>query len=217
MDENQDQSQVALKIVFILSLLLVSMDIFEIYLAYNHLKYTSQTIDVDVFETCIKYHIIAKMFFILFAAFAGLSACIMSLGLLINYSFFAVKFIDTFLYWNYLFFGPYLLAVCSLGYLNFDNIAFNCDPKDITKRYFNFSIILALIICFMMSVIITFGYSLVHTIYILNQSVRFTPDGNRLLGRFFWNYVLYRSDRMPDSEQNDLAIPLNDINNPQIG
>jgi hypothetical protein len=154
-DPNFDTSRVALKIVFILSLLLVTMDIFELYFAYLHLRKQAFNVDLETFENCIKYHVISQMFFTMFATFAGISACIMSLGLLINYEFFAVKVSDSFLNFNYLTFGPYLFACSLLGFYYFNDVSFNCDPKDVSKKYLNFSTLIALIVCFLLSFIIT--------------------------------------------------------------
>lgn len=191
MDEN-GESRVALKIVFVLSLLLVTMDIMEIYFAYSHLISISQTTSPVIFENCVKYHLLAQIFFTLFATLAGTSACFLSLGLLIDYEIFTMKFIDTFLYFNYLIFGPYLLAACCLGYYNFNLIAFTCDPNDLSKRHVNFSTVIALIICLLLSFLLTFSYSVFYSIKKLINSVRFTTNGNYYLGRVFWRYVLDR-------------------------
>jgi hypothetical protein len=192
MMEPRDTSRMALKIVFSLSLLLVAMDSFEVYYSFKHLHQSSQQLSPDFFESCIKYHVLGQIFFTLFATFAGLSACVMALGLLINYEFFSFKAIDTFLYWNYLIFGPYLLSSCILAYVYWGEIVYNCDPKDINNKYINFSTLMALLICFILSIIITFGYSILNTFQTLIQSIRFRPDGNRVIGRLFWDYVIHR-------------------------
>lgn len=193
MEDGQDESRIALKIVFILSLILVSMDVMEIYFAYSQLIETSTTIDAIVFESCVKYHILSQMFFTAFATFAGISACIMSIGLVINFEFFAVKVMDTFLHFNYLIFGPYLFGSCLLGYYNFSKIAFNCDSKNINKTYLNFSTVLALFICILFSFIVTLGYSIFWSLRKFMYSIRFRPEGNYVLGRIFWRYVFNRS------------------------
>lgn len=202
--EPRDTSRMALKIVFSLSLLLVAMDSFEVYYSFKHLHQSSQQLSPDFFESCIKYHVLGQIFFTLFATFAGLSACIMALGLLINYEFFSFKAIDTFLYWNYLIFGPYLLSSCVLAYIYWGEIIYNCDPKDINNKYINFSTLMALLICFILSTIITFGYSILNTFQTLIQSIRFRPDGNRVIGRLFWDYVIHRET---STEENN--VPAN--------
>jgi hypothetical protein len=194
MEDNPDTSRVALKIVFILSLLLVSMDIFEFYFEYMRLKEMSVKFDAWLFEECIKYHALSQMFFTFFATFAGISATFMSMGLLINYEFFSYKVIDTFLYYNYLIFGPYLLAACTLGFMNYEEVLYNCDSRQLTgKKVLNFSTLLALVVCTGMSMVLTFGYSIFYGCRKMINSIRFLPDGNYYLGRVFWKYVLSRN------------------------
>jgi len=194
MDDNQEESRIALKIVFILSLLLVSMDILEIYFAYGQLKQTSTSIDQIVFESCVKYHILSQIFFTFFATLAGISACIMSLGLLINFEFFAVKVMDSFLHFNYLIFGPYLFGSCVLGYYYFNQVAFTCVNTNINKKYLNFSTVLALFICVLFSFVVTLGYSIFWSVRKFIYSIRFRAEGNYVLGRIFWRYVFNRSN-----------------------
>lgn len=212
-NEQRNSTGVALKVVFFLSLLLVSMDTFEVIYSYNHLNQNGKSLDRNFFEDCIKYHVIGQIFFTLFATFAGMSACFMSAGLLINYEFFATKALDTFLYWNYLIFGPYLLSSCVLAYFYLNEVIYNCDPKDVTRKYLNFSTLMALIICFVISTLITFTYSFLNTIQHLISSVRFNSEGNRVIGRLFWDYVIHRESEVAPNQSN---MNLNNIIPPSL-
>lgn len=212
--ESRDSSRVALKIVFGLSLVLVLMDSYEIYFSYSHLIQYSKTFDPEVFNSCIKYHVFGQIFFTFFATFAGLSACLMALGLLVNYEFFATKGIETFIYLNYLVFGPYLLSSCFLAYCYWDKVIYNCDNKDYSKKYLNFSSLMALLICFVLSVIITFGYTIISSFQVLLQSVRFRPEGNRVIGRLFWDYIIHREINESNSNDNINNNSINIQNNP---
>jgi len=205
MDYITDGSRFALRITFTLSLLLVSMDIFEIYFEFSHLKELSQRFPSDFFEECIKYHVLSQMFFTGFATFAGLSAVVMSLGLLLDYEFFSIKAAETFFYFNYMIFGPYLLAACILGFDYFKLIVYNCDSKDTNEKTLNFSTLLALILCFLMSILLTLDYSYIHGFKKMINSINFTDEGNHLIGRLFWKYVFSRSNqgRLRLREVND--------------
>ena len=200
MDDGVDNSRLALKIVLVLSLLLVSMDFLEIYFSFEHLKDASIKFDPVIFENCIKYHLLSQIVFTSFATFAGLSAFFMSFGLLINYEFFSMKMLDTFLYWNYIIFGPYLLAACILGYINFSEIAFNCDRRDISQKYINFSTVMALVICFFLSIIITMMYSFLCGAQKMILSITFREGGWKWLGRRFWKYVFSRNGQLNNNE-----------------
>ncbi len=216
MDDNTDTSRVALKIVFVLSLILVCMDFLEFYYEYQQMKELSIKYEAMVFEECIKYHALSQMFFTFFATFSGISATIMSLGLLVDYEFFSYKMIDTFLNYNYLIFGPYLFIVCLIGFYNYDLILYNCDSKLFyEKKLFNFSTFLALLVCFLFSFVLFIGYSIFYSLRRLISSIRFTPEGNYILGRIFWRYVLSRNNSNINAnrrENNNNIININAIN-----
>ena len=148
MEDSRESSGFALRLVFVLSLILVTMDIFEIYFGYATLKELSVKFKPLVFEECVKYHILSQMLFTFFATSAGISALLMSLGLLVDYDFFSYKVADTFLYYNYMIFGPYLFAACVLGFNNFGAIVYNCESLEQTHmKTLNFSTLLALMFC----------------------------------------------------------------------
>ena len=115
MDNNEDTTRTALKIVLILSLILVSMDLLEVYFSFLNLNRAIKLIDLSLFEECYKYHILSQIGFTIFATFSGLSAFMMSLGLLANYDLFVIKILDTFMFMNYMIFGPLLLSASLLG------------------------------------------------------------------------------------------------------
>lgn len=212
MDENRYSSEVALKVVLLLSTILVIMDCYEIIYAFRHLKYTSEVIDREVFESCVKYHIISQICFTTFACSTAVSAAFLSLGLLISYQFFSRKVLDLFLNFNFLLFGPYLLACCFLAFLNFNNVIFNCDAMDTTKKYLNFSTLIALIICFLISFTLTIIVSIGKGFSIITNSIRFREDGWYFLGKLFWYYIFSRSDSrelLPVQVENNLQNPNN--------
>jgi hypothetical protein len=191
--EIDDNPNSALKLIFCLSLILVIMDIVEIYFSYMSMLKAIKLFDRQIFEQCFKYHFLTQIFFTFFATFAGLSACLMSLGLLISYNFFSSKCLDTFFNWNYIIFGPYLFSSSLLGYIYFSEIAFICDVDNKKHMDFNYSTLFALILCFIISFTITFSYSIIWAYYKFTQSIRYSNDGSRFLGRIFWNHVLSRS------------------------
>lgn len=199
MIDPRDTSSVALKIVFCLSLVLVTMDSLEVFYSFKQLKYASQNLEPDFFNKCIKYHLISQIFFTVFATFAGFSACSMSFGLIVSYTFFQNKALSTFLYWNYMVFGPFLLGSVILAFFNWNEVLYYCNPKQTSEQYFNFSTLMALLICFIFSSLITIGYAIWNTVHLMIQSVRFRPDGNRVIGRLFWDYIINREQ--PDVNQ----------------
>lgn len=182
------------------------MDLAEVYFAFHNLKENSVRFDRATFENCIKFRILSQIVFTVFATFAGVSACFMSIGLLINYEFFSAKVIQTFLYMNYLIFGPYLLAASLLGFSNFDDVVYNCDNGNAITKSLNFSIFMALCLCFLFSSIITVGFSFAGAFFKTINSIRFRNNGNYLIGKIFWKCVMYRN--RPGIDQSNMESEL---------
>ena len=76
MDGDQDTSTAttSLKIVFVLSIILICIDFYDGYNSYGSLVEYSQTLIPEVFEQCVKYHLIAHMFYTIYGALASFSA-----------------------------------------------------------------------------------------------------------------------------------------------
>lgn len=219
----RDTSRVALKIVFLLSLLLVIMDVLEITYSFKQLQKAAALLNSYFFENCIKYHIISQIFFTSFATFAGIAACLMSFALIINFNFFQEKLIMLFFYWNYLIFGPYLFVSTLLSFFYFKDVVYYCntdinlskfysneyDLNEINfnkyvKKYFNFSILMSIIICLLFSMFITLAFSFYSNYKMIHNSITFQNEGNRVLGRLFWDYVFNRNDdRLINNNQSN--------------
>jgi len=199
-DDNQNSSIIALKIIMILSLVLVGMDLLEVYFSYISLKAFSLEFNLLIFEECIKYHMFTQIVFTIFATMAGLSAFTMSAGLLISQNFFAKKALESFVNFNYNIFGPYLLAMSILGFTYYQKVLYNCSREDFSVKSLNYSTLLSLIICFIFSFLITFVYSFFEGYYVMLGSIRFNRNGYNFLGKLFWRYVFNRRrDEFPRS------------------
>ena len=205
MDNNDEDnsSRFAIKLVFFLSLLLVGMDILEIYFSYFSLIEYSKTLVPIVYTKCVKYPIITQMFFTTFATLAGLSACIMSLGLLINEHFFALKLLDTFVFYNFYSFGPFLLGCSILAFCYFGQVCYSCDSDNYNVQYLNISTVICIIIAFTIGLIVTLSFSIISAFEYFNNSIKFNRDGNYLLGKLFWKYVFGRAIQDLNREDNN--------------
>ena len=105
MDNNNNEDDFSnsneIKCLFILSLVLITMDILELYYSYIYLLDYSKTLSQVIFNQCVKYSIITQIFFTVFATLAALSFCLISFLLFIDSEFFALKLIDSFMYYNF--------------------------------------------------------------------------------------------------------------------
>lgn len=213
-DDNQNSSIIALKIIMALSLILVGMDLLEVYFSYISLKAFSREFNHEIFEECIKYHMFTQIVFTVFATMAGISAFIMSAGLLISHDFFATKALDSFVNFNFNIFGPYLLTMSIFGFTYYDKILYNCSREDFNIKHINFSTLLALAICFFISFFITFVFSFIEGYRVLLRSIRFSNNGYRFIGKFFWRYVFNRRRDEFQQSQNAIDHQFNILYNP---
>ena len=182
--------------VLIISLLLICMDLFSLYDSYDYLLYTSKKYPFETFNQCIKYPSITEIYFTLFAFMAAISACLMSIGILLDYDAFFDKFLVSFLNFNYYIFGLLLLSSSLLGLLNYNKICYDCIKKDPDNQEFNLSTFFFLVLLMIIGVIITFVFSSLNTFEYVCNSVKFSKDGNYLLGKAFWKYVLGRNNEI---------------------
>ena len=114
------------------------------------------------------------------------------------------NFTDAFLYFNYLYFGPFLFGVVILLMKYGNEITFIYDQKlkrNIALDYKNISIIFIYIfISFTIAIICPIFYAFNY----FNDSIKFKRYGNYLLGRLFWYFALKYSD--------DLYLRINNNN-----
>ena len=187
MENEVDSSRISIIIVLILSLLVIIMDVLEISLSFENFRHMMKKVEPTVFEECFKYQILSQIIFTVFALFAGLSALLMSIGLLVNFRFFTNKLIDTFLYYNYIIFGPYLLAGCVFSIFNFSNVAYQCERD---HKQLNYATLFTIIVCIVVSFLVTLSQSLYKTSLLMIDSIRNGPNGIKLIGKAFWTVVL---------------------------
>ena len=201
--DDEDNSRTALKIVFVFSMLLIFMDIYELYFSYYTMIEYAESLLPEVFEQCVKYHIITQMFFTVFAALAGSSACIMSFFMLFSYAFFFNKLYKTFIFYNYYAFGPMLLGLSFFGFIYFQKVCNICDSDDYTKQYTNFVTVVCLVITLLVSMLITIWYSGYDSLNLFNDSIKFNPEGNYILGKLVWKAVFNRGREAIHEGYND--------------
>lgn len=195
-NNNQDlfSYTTTLKIIFILSITFISLDTFQIISIFTSISKYSHILPQDIFDSCIRYQYISEIGFCIFGIFSGISAGILSIGMIYDVDYFTNQIFDSFLKFNYLIFGPYLLVGCLLGFYYFENIAYVCDEKNPNIRYINFSTVISILFCLSMSIITTLIFSAVMSIDKLTRSIRFVDGGNRLIGKVFWYMVLNRNN-----------------------
>ena len=199
-----------LKIIFIISLILVILDIIQVFIILDSIVKGYEKFSLEIFEECIKYQKIGDIFFTMFGVFTGMSATLLSYGLLSNVETFTNKFFDVYLYYNYLIFGPYLLGSCFISFYYFKFIAFTCNPHNYKQRLINFSSVVCILFSLSLSLMITICGSVAYSIKLVMESIGSSRDGNYLIGRLFWRYIFRRHFNNVNNNINN-NIPINPI------
>ena len=193
MENEVDVPRISLIVVLFVSLTLVVMDFVEIYYSFFNLKTLSIKIEKNIFDNCLKFQILTQIVFAGFASLAGISAFFMSLGFLVNYRYFNDKLMDTFMFNNYVIFGPYLLGTCLVSLFYFNEILYNCD-RDFKEKNFNFATFITILMCMVISVLITLSHSIYNNVYFMIDSIRTGPQGNKFVGKVFWKIAIGRNN-----------------------
>ena len=84
-------------------------------------------------------------------------------------------------------------------------MCYDCIGKNPNTHEFNLSTMICLILIAIIGGIITFIFSSMNSFEYVCDSIKFSKDGNYLLGKAFWKYVLSRNNeqRQNNHERND--------------
>ena len=132
------------------------------------------------------------MFLSLIASLSAISAIFLSVGFIINKDFFLEKLFETYTYYNYFIFGPFLFCTGIFGFINYKKICYSCEEMPYTISI-NFRMLFCLIIILLIGFVVTCGYSTVHMLEYMNDSIKFINNSNYFLGKAFWKFALTRN------------------------
>ena len=186
-------------ILLIGSIIFLFLDIFSLYYSYDNIS--SYNITKNLYSQCLKYKAFSEMFLSLIASLAALSAILLSVGFIINKDFFLDKLFESYAYYNYFIFGPFLLFTSIFGFINYKKIGYSCEeiPDNIS---INFTMLFCLVIILLLGSVITCGYSTIHMLEYMNDSIKFKNNSNYFLGKAFWKYVTRTRSRSRSRTNN---------------
>lgn len=174
------------------------MEVEKIFSTYEIAKtaYSPQ-----LFDSCVKFPLLAKTIFSIFSFLVAFSAFIMTFFMAISIDFFADKIITTFLYFNYLIFGPYMLAFSVLGIYYFDKTMYMCDKYNTNLKVLNVPSVLNLSGCMCLALVITLSMMVYQSLNKYIGSILRRSDGNVILRSALW-YVILRQRESNDNNNN---------------
>lgn len=221
MEEN-NTSDFTLYILLSVSGLLVIIDGLElIHMIYNW-QYGFLIIK-PIFENCIKYELISKTIFSIYSFISAFSALSLTLFLLSSQEFFLGKFLKSYLFINYIFFGPMMAALSLLGIYHWEESVYVCDKNNLNNKELSVSNSVTIIGCFLLSLLITIVVEFFESFNFLLDSILKRETGSQIIGKFFWVISLSRTNqaRMNSNDGHSIStiIPNNfnsNINNDMI-
>jgi len=217
----QSSSTCTLYLMLFISIILVAVDTLEVY----HLVIAwggEMKIQGPLFETCLKWELMTRTSFCIFSLASAISAMILTFLLTSNPDYFIEKLLSTYLYFNYLVFGPILLGFCLLGIMNWGNVMYSCDRKNIGNKILNVTNIFSIFCAFLLGIGVTVLISVYKTVNLYIDSTARKPEGSDLLRKVFWWAVLKKRNanelmRRDERSETNNNQQQNTLNNNDIG
>jgi hypothetical protein len=167
-----------------------SLELHQLILTWNS-EYLKNRL---YFESFIMWDILTRITISIFSIASGISAFILALLLLIDIDYFLDKLLSTFLYFNYIIFGPILLTFCILGFTYCNKVLYTLTNTKHPIRIVSYSTLFSLICGLLISTIITFSVAVFKAVNTFVDSTTRKPDGNTLIRKAFWWIVFKNKD-----------------------
>jgi hypothetical protein len=181
-------NDVSLYLLMTVALFLVTIDLLEITNLFRAWNYSIVLSD-DIFVDCFQWDLIIKTVFSCFSLLAALSSFVLTGILILNSQYIIAKFLTTYLYFNYIIFGPYMFTFCLLAMCNWEKVAFTCDKETMEKSP-STSNIVSIVGCFCFSAFLIIIVILYKALNTYMDSISDHPNGSTLLKKVFWKTVL---------------------------
>lgn len=189
--------------LLIISIVLLSVnliDLINIVKSWNN----SYLINTYTFEKCIEYPLISKTCFAFYSILTAIEIVTLSLLLLIDLQLFLEKFLGPFIkiiaYIN----GPLLLTFCILGFSNWGKVVYLCDDNN--NYVISISNVLSIVLCFILSVFVTFLSFTYNSVILIIDSILNKPEGNSIIYNLFWIIVKKKRKAEDDRLEQDRII-----------
>ena len=195
----------SLYLFLIISVILLSVDCLGLYHIIINWQQSIE-LPVALFESCIKWQLITRTCFAVFSSLAALSSLILCASLIVNLEIFTEKILSTFLYYNYIIFGPYMLGFCILGLLFWENVSYVCSKHNPDTKFFNSANAFSLIFSLVVSGLITLAVACYKAMNLYIDSILQKPDGLPMIRKMVY-WIALRTTSVSElvrSQQNNI-------------
>lgn len=193
MEEDERNEQFTLFLLLIICFFLVIVDLLEMNDIIHSWNY-GVTIIGETYESCIKWELYTKTAYGLFSLLGATSAFILTAFILVDRYWFLKRVMHSFLWFNYLIFGPYMLGFCLIGFYNWNNVVYSCDKSNYKVKNITLGNVFSLIGCFFISLSVSLLVGISNTIILYIYSILRKPRGNIIIRKLFWWFVFKNND-----------------------
>ncbi len=175
----------------------------------------SSALSRKVFNTCVKYPLITKSVFSVFSIFTALAITFLSTMLLISFTYFINKLLKPYVKVLCFIFGPLMLGFSIMGFIYWNDVVYLCDGVG-NEKVISISNVISIIICFVISVIASFGFGLYEVVIFNIQSILCKDGGSEYVSKWFWSSINKRrveEDNQIIRNRNEANINNNQENN----
>jgi hypothetical protein len=194
MQEQNYTNCFTIHVLIFISAIFLLVDIYEFYRIVIEWR-TALKLTPLVFEKCYEYPLLSKTLFSCFSTAASVSALLLTIFMTMNFNYFIEKIASTYLYFNFLIFGPYMLAFSILGLYYYDKVFYMCD-KELKDKYFASEMVFNLTGCMGFSIIVTLCVTIYDMAIMYVNSILRKAEGSKLLSGLFWWVVRRSMDRI---------------------
>ena len=203
--DNGLNNKILLFVIIFISLLIVLFNFYQFFFLIRLIKKAYTLLPKKVFEECYLYNGFSDLLLELYSFIFGLDLLFLCWVSYLEIDISTYKFNSIFFYLNYLVFGPFTLGIIVAIIAYYDKLMYVCVRYNPQNKIFNFKLIFFIFFSSLFSLLITFiGIWILGESYFEN-SIKFRPSGNNILGFAFWKYGLSHSKKYKE-RINDVDI-----------
>ncbi len=173
--QNSSLSICLLPLISSILVLVQLLDLYTIMCTWKDLNLQQE----EIYVLCV------RSVFSFFSLCSGVSALILTFFMNFNFEWFVRKILSSYIYFNYIVFGPYLLGFCLLGWYYYEITFFHRDNQN-NNVVFSFVNIFSIFFASILSLFITFSQLAYNIIFTYLSSIVNKPGGNKILREAFW-------------------------------
>ena len=196
-NQNNRGNKIIVSIIILIATLILSYNVYNLFYIVNLIKKAYITLPPIVFEECFLYQRFSDFFIEFLSFFLGIDLILLTLIPFIEYNFnlddFIIKYAESFVYFNYLVFGPFslLCIIMSLKYRH--KIMYICLNFNPENKIIDYRLSLILLFIVTISLVISFFGSFYFEHNYFSNSIKYKASGNYIIGNLFWSYALRHS------------------------